>query len=594
MPSALAHHDPDAPLDLPSRRRLLESVAARGSTEVAAVTLPGLLVWAHGRDGGDVGLLLLWWAGFVAFAVVVFVLRRRFQAHIAAHGDAVTERWERVFRGLSLLNGACWSVPVFLTMHDGSHEFKLLLYLALCGVLASAASFLGPVPGMFVRFFAGCYLPLLAAVVWVFPERWPIVLPLTLIYGVVICRHAWGTRHFVRQQIALERDRAALADQYRLARDRAELALAEKQRFLSTASHDLRQPVHAMGMLVEAALARNTDGGLAPVLVDVQRCTRSLTVMFDALLDLSRIEAGTFSPTFAAVSLEDLFEEVATVFGPDAQGRGLQLRLKLPRRRPPLVRGDPTLLRQITFNLVQNALRYTQRGGVLAAVRPRGDGWRLEVRDTGTGVAAEDRARIFSPFFRSSRADAGTAPGTPPARGLGLGLAVVARCAELMGARFGFDSTPGRGSVFWVDLPAMALTLPSGPPRPKEALGALSGRCLLVDDDLDVGAGWSALLGTWGLDTRVTRSRAEALACLEAGFAPDAILCDLRLAGDHCGYALLQELLDRCPSARGAMVSGEFDAPELVRAEDEGHLVFRKPVEPDLLHAVLARWLSPA
>lgn len=145
--------------------------------------------------------------------------------------------------------------------------------------------------------------------------------------------------------------------------------------------------------------------------------------------------------------------------------------------------------------------------------------------------------------------------------------------------------------MFWVDLVAV----PSHAPSPSRAGvpgdASLRGRCLLVDDDPQIGAGWSALLTAWGVTPRVARSAAEARACLDEGFVPDGILCDLRLGNERDGFALLQELLARCPQARGAMVSGEFDAPELVQAEEDGYLVFRKPLEPAELHAVLVNWM---
>ena len=586
MPMAFVFPRPSAepPLDPSSRRRLLESMASRGSSEVAALVVPGCLVWAVSRYM-PIASMLVWWAVFGVFALVLLDRRRRFHADVAARGDAAADRWEPVFQRLAVVNGLCWVVPVYLTLKVPSYEFKLLLYLVLAAVIASAATFLAPLPGVFFRFFAGCYAPLAVAVVWMFPTRWPFILPLTLLYGVVICRHAWGTRGFVRQQLALERERAELAERYRGARDRAEHALAEKDRFLSTASHDLRQPVHAMGMLVEAALARNTDDGLAPVLQDVRRAARSLTGMFDALLDLSRIEAGTSAATRVAVPVRELFDDAVTVFGGDASARGLALRYRLPRREEAVVSGDPTLVRQVVFNLLQNALRYTQRGGVLLGLRSRADQWRIEVWDTGSGVAAEDRGRIYSPFFRGPEARSRVTAGH------GLGLAVVARSAELMSAGYGFASEPGRGSCFWIELPKTEAV--AAPPTGGVfgRVRSLAGRCLLVEDDPQVGPAWLGLLATWGATARLARDRAQAVQCLEAGFDPDVILCDQRLAAGESGFDVLKTLLAQCPRARGAMVSGELDTPELDEAEEEGYLVFRKPVEPDVLHAVLSRWL---
>ena len=572
------------PRDLASRRRLLESIASRGSTEAAALVIPGFLVWAASRSMSP-WPLVAWWAGFAVFAAVAFRLRRAFRADVARRGDAAVPRWEPVFGRLALVNALAWSLPLAVSFGGASYEFKLLLYLVLAAVTASAATFLAPLPGMFVPFLAGCMGPAVAAVPWVFPQRWPVILPLTVLYTVVIARHAWGTRQFMLQQLALERERAALAEQYRVARDRAEHALAEKDRFLSTASHDLRQPVHAIGMLVEAALAGNRDASLAPVLQDVQRASRSLTGMFDALLDLSRVEAGTAAADRVPIPLRDLFEDAAALFGRDAAARGLTLRHRLPAGNDTAVLGDPTLLRQVVFNLLQNAVRYTPRGGVLLGVRPRAGQWRIGVWDTGTGVAMADPSPIYSPFYR------GPAARTGGAAGHGLGLAVVARSAERMGAGYGFESVPGRGSCFWVELPRAQGAADLSANGVFGRVRSLAGRCLLVEDDPQAGPAWVGLLATWGATARLARDAAQAGQCLDAGFDPDVILCDLRLAGRESGFALLQALLARCPGARGALVTGELSSPVMDEAEEEGYLVFRKPVEPDVLHAVLARWL---
>ena len=580
--------DAAAPREMAVRRRVLEMMATRRSSEIAALVIPAVLVLFHLRSA-DAWLLGVWWVCFMALASGLFVMRRRFHDDAASEDGVLVPRWERIFELMGLVYGFAWSMPIFITLGSASYEFKLLLYLVLCAVTASASTYLSPVPSVFVRFFIGCFVPLTVAVYWVFPQHWHYLLPLSLLYGLVICRHAKGTRDFVLHQVALEQRAAALARQYQAAQEKAEWALSEKSRFLSTASHDLRQPVHALGMLTEAAALRNADPQIQPLLQDMRGCVRSLTLMFDALLDLSRLEDGSFATYPADVAVRTVFDEVATVFGPDAAHRGLALRFHLPRRRHAVVHGDPALLRQMVFNLTQNALRYTRTGGVLLGVRRRGGRWRIEVWDTGAGVAPADRDRLYAPFFR----------GGPPARptaGYGLGLAVVARTAELSDVRYGFESTPARGSCFWLDIAAAARD-DAAPVRPAEALrsraGTLSGNCLLVEDDPQVAAAWSNLMEGWGVTTRVADNGPQAFAYLDEGFVPAAILSDQNLASGERGYALLQALLQRCPQACGAMVSGEHAAADLLEAEEAGYLVFRKPMDPEQLYAVLARWLAP-
>ena len=195
----------------------------------------------------------------------------------------------------------------------------------------------------------------------VFPDHWIYVLPLALLFGLAIYRHAHTAHHFFVQQIALEEKGVRLAENYRQAKNLAERALNDKSRFLATASHDLRQPVHAMGFLVEAISSRNKDATLAPVLRDLKQSVRSVNIMFTSLLDLSRIEGGHVSAKVRAVELQPIFEDVVTIFREEARSRGLDLRERLSERAL-LARGDATLLRRCLINLAQNGLRYTSQG----------------------------------------------------------------------------------------------------------------------------------------------------------------------------------------------------------------------------------------
>jgi signal transduction histidine kinase/CheY-like chemotaxis protein len=376
------------------------------------------------------------------------------------------------------------------------------------------------------------------------------------------------------------------------AKQQADDALRDKSLFLATASHDLRQPVHAMSMLVEAIALRNRNEAIAPLIVDLKTSMSAMNQLFNALLDLSRLEAGGQTASPVPVVLQQIVGEVARMFREQASTSGLALRLRLPRRGA-VVMTDPLLLRQALVNLTNNAIRYTPQGRVLISVRPRGGDWVIEVWDTGIGIAAGEEQQVFSPYFRSQHA------WRRDSAGHGLGLAVVARCAQMMGATYGFQSRLGKGSRFWLRLPAGPA--PGEPDIPVTervravdpgTLGPLQGRCLVLDDDPQVLKAWQAMLEGWGIDLRLATNAAEALAHLDAGFVPAAIFCDQRLRSGESGFDILRALLARCPQASGAMVSGELDSEALEAAEDEGYLVLRKPLEPASLHTILAHWLG--
>jgi signal transduction histidine kinase/CheY-like chemotaxis protein len=602
---------------LQQRQRLLLSIASRGSSEAAALIIPGIVVWLQRHETGAFQApLLLWWLGMAFMACVFVGLRRQLRRDLgaavpSAELPARLQRWERVMGRMALLNAGSWALAIPLT-HGSGHEFRLFIYLVLCGVVASAATFLAPASAVFKRFFGVLYGAMLLAVVWYFPNRGLYLLPLLMLYGATIARHAWGARQLMLQQWAQERDRQLLAERYLAAKEQAEQALEAKSRFLSAASHDLRQPLHALGLLVETARQRNADGALAGVLDDAQACAQSLGTMCNDLLDLSRLENGTWELRAQVMDLRILLGDATRLFAAEARQRGLVLRWRVARGMDSLVRADEALLRQMVFNLLHNALRYTQRGGVLLAARVHGGGWRIEVWDTGLGIAAEDRPHVFAPHFRARSGQAARRAAQPAADHLpgvssqGLGLAVVAAAARRMGVDHGLLSTPGRGSCFWLQLPSSlnvqaALPQSEGPSEGPQAQAQaqarpplLQGRCWVVDDDAQVARALAGLLRDWGLQVDVAATGREVADWLAAGQHPDFVLCDHHLAQGENGFALLQNVLAQSPQAAGALLSGESSPALEQEAQELGYLLLRKPVDPLALLALLQRRLAVA
>lgn len=545
----------------------------------------GLLLLREGGDPTGWGI----WGGFYLPSVWgMWRLHRRYRTQQRA--GMPMERlawWQRRIQVLAACHGLALALTVLLPGGDASYDYMLLLHATLIGIGAANAGQMTASMPVYRAFFYSLSTVLLP-MPWTFPEHWTFIVPMSLVMSVVLLRSAGNAHRFFVRQVVLEERSRDLAHRYREASQAAHSALEEKNRFLSTAAHDLRQPVHAMGLLAEAIALRSQGQPAMEALVAQWRLSmRSVSQMFDALLDLSRIESGTMALRPAPVALAPLLADLHAQFLADAHDRQLALRLRLPPADATVL-ADPVLLRQSLSNLLQNALRYTPRGGVLLGARRRGAQWRIEVWDTGVGVALEDQSRIYEPYFRPEQA------WHVHQSGHGLGLAVVARCATLMQAGLGLQSRLGRGSCFWLALPATAapeVALSARPGPASGAAGPLQGRCLVLDDDPQVLAAWTRLLAAWGVDARMASDARSAMAHLDAGFEPHAILCDQRLRSGESGLEVLGVLLERCPGAAGALVSGEFDAPELAQAEADGYPVLRKPVDVDTLHAVLAQWL---
>lgn len=245
----------------------------------------------------------------------------------------------------------------------------------------------------------------------------------------------------------LERDVARQTEQIRAARDAAVAAAHAKSRFLAHASHDLLQPLDAIGMFAAVLERTGTPERQAAVLRDLRGALRSMKAILSAIIELSRLESGAISPAPAAFSLTELLEQVAAQMRPLAAAKGLELRLHL---RPLAVRTDPVLLERVVRNITANAVRYTRAGGVLIGCRQRGGRTAITVYDTGPGIAAADRARIFEEFTQLDD------PARDRSEGIGIGLAIVERLARLLGADIQLRSRPGRGTAFTVLLPVSA------------------------------------------------------------------------------------------------------------------------------------------
>jgi signal transduction histidine kinase/CheY-like chemotaxis protein len=369
----------------------------------------------------------------------------------------------------------------------------------------------------------------------------------------------------------------------RAAKEEADRSNVAKSRFLAVASHDLRQPLHALGLFVGALDDRVHEPGARELVCKIQESMRALEEMFDALLDVSRLDAGVMDVGVADVSLLPLLQRLESEFEPLARRKGLRLRV-VPSRL--VVQSDPVLLSRILQNLISNAVRYTDRGRIVVGCRRRGATVRLEVADSGRGIAPERRREIFEEFHRLEREpDRG-------GEGLGLGLSIVERLARLLDHRIDVDSTPGRGSVFAITVPrvsregrASERETPSLPVQ----LGGVS--VLIVDDDSTVLDATRQQLERWGCRVRAAPSAAEA--CdpdrLSAA-APDVIVADYQLDGGATGVeaiAAIRVMLGR--SVPALLLTGSTSPEALGAARAGGFPLLRKPLAPAKLRAALTQ-----
>ncbi|MFO1317912.1 MAG: ATP-binding protein [Burkholderiales bacterium] len=371
----------------------------------------------------------------------------------------------------------------------------------------------------------------------------------------------------------------------RAARDAAETANRAKTRFLAAASHDLRQPLHALGLFAARLSDRTRDPEDAALVQRITTSVASLESLFSALLDISRLEAGVVAADARALALDPLFERLANDFAPEAIEKGLRLAV-VPTTCA--VHSDPVLLERILRNLVANALRYTSEGGVVVGARRRGGHVSIEVWDSGPGIAPEHLDRVFEEFYQVGN------PERDRSRGLGLGLAIVRRLARLLGHDVDVASQPGRGSVFRLRVPAARATAIAPPaPAPMPLADPLAGkRVLVIDDEEAVREGMRQTLVAWRC-TPMIAADADAAVAACAGNPPDAMVVDFRLPEGRSGIDAIDTV--RAAVGRGVpaiIVSGESTSDQIGRIRDAGFTLLHKPVAPARLRAALSHLLA--
>ncbi|HEX4896631.1 MAG TPA: ATP-binding protein [Solimonas sp.] len=412
---------------------------------------------------------------------------------------------------------------------------------------------------------------------------------LGLAFTTTLLSQAKGTYLVFRESFAMRQERLELSAQLQAALADAEAANAAKTRFLAAASHDLRQPVHALSMFTAALRRRPMESRTATIAEQLDRAVRSLTIELDALLDISRLEADAVTRARAPVELQGLLSRMAAESAAFVAQKGLVCRTRCAEGL--WVRTHPELLQRILRNLLTNAVKYTVHGSVELYAESSDGKVRIGVLDTGPGIPPQEQARIFEEFYRVQ--------GEVPAEveSYGLGLAIVRRLATLAGLELHLESRLGWGSRFWLELEAItpppAAAPSSGaedadlaPERPGEI------RVLVVDDEPQPRLATQALLEALGFQVRVAACMRSAMA-LAGTLSPQLLLTDLRLDRHMEGLDLLAQVRRQLPGLAAVVLSGDTSPEALAATKAAGVELLHKPVTPQCLQEAIGRALAP-
>jgi signal transduction histidine kinase len=372
-------------------------------------------------------------------------------------------------------------------------------------------------------------------------------------------------------------------EQHDRARAAAESANRAKSQFLAAASHDLRQPLHALGLFAASLSDKERDPGVRTIVDSISASVEALEALFTELLDISKLDAGVIQPSLTSFSLKPILDRLRADYEPVAREKGVRLSIRPSRAR---VYSDATLLERIMRNLIVNAIRYTDKGGVIVGCRPRGDAYALEVRDSGVGIPADKLDRIFEEFYQVGN------PERDRRKGLGLGLAIIKRIEQLLGYKVEVSSRVGQGSLFRFTVPR-AYTEQLGQPTVKQSTSAadrLQDKCIVViDDEFAVREGMKALLSGWGCDVIVADSLSEAVERIgEHALKPNAIIADYRLREGATGIEAIQSLHNEFGrDIPAVLITGDISPDRIRESQERGYRQLHKPVPAAILRAAL-------
>jgi signal transduction histidine kinase/CheY-like chemotaxis protein len=458
------------------------------------------------------------------------------------------------FRLLNVLYGAVWGLLIWVGMYqETSDALSIFINTVINGVAIATLILLSPVPGVFSAFIWAEYLS-------VIPRYFYLggITNYSLSIAAVACvlilqRLVRNIYASLKESFDLRHENTGLLELLTQESHKTKLAFKEaveahlaKSRFLAAASHDLRQPIHALGLYHELLSRKNTAPELKGILKSAVTVTQSFSGMLDALLDYSRIEAGAVQPQIQTFKLQNLIDKLEPEFAPQANAKDLYYRT---RESDFLVASDPALMELIFRNLISNAIRYTQQGGILVACRSKGDFVSVQIWDTGVGIAESEQECIYEEFRQIDN------PERDRAKGLGLGLAIVKGLVGLLGLRIQLKSQWGRGSVFSVLIPKSQADDQVLQPKPIKALSEFGKiRVLAIDDDAFVRDAIRQILFEMGCECDVVANLNEAKVSAEKQ-RPDVILSDYMLRENRSGIQAIKQLREAFGAGIPAVVT---------------------------------------
>ncbi|MCE3273591.1 MAG: hypothetical protein K0S57_3988 [Ramlibacter sp.] len=564
--------------------RLIELLAEQNRRVPLPIALLMVIVAALGVQVLPDWIPLAW----LALALGMLLVRWRLLARLPLQVDRPASERVRTAGFMSLASGSTLSLTLFAfpMLSDAERSFITLLMLGL------ATGAVGTTAGRRILFLpyvlpmAGP-LPLLWAIhPGPTPTGWTelsvgllLLLYLWVLFG--LAGNAWRT---FTESVRIRFQERALNEKLTDALAQANQANQAKTRFLAAASHDLRQPLHTIGLLVAALSLRQIEGRDREVVDLLSQVTVALSEQLDQLLDISKLDAGVVAPAWKVVDLGEMLRMHHAEMRAAIEAKGLRAVLDTPTGVR--CRTDPALVLRVLRNLTENAVKFTERGSVTLRLRVEGATARVSVEDTGRGIPPAEREMVFEEFYQVGN------PERDRSKGLGLGLSIVRRFCKLLGIGVDLRSDVGRGTTVSLALPLHGQGGPLPAPGAPARVHSFAGRTVLVvDDERSVRIGMRVLLEELGCRCLEASAGEEALQQARS-HKPDVILADLRLRNGETGIAVIAQVVAAVGPTPALLISGDTAPDRLLEAQRAGITLLHKPVGLPALQEELARVLE--
>ncbi len=534
------------------------------------------VVWQH----VPLSLSISWFVASYLVAFLRYALIVKVRSIPLEHLDA--DYWGRLLTLSSLASGCLWGLAAVVFFVPDSLGVQLYIYLTVLAMTSMTMILYAYWISAYYAFAIPSLAGVFASLVIEGSTEYYAFSVLTVLFAGVVLQVARNQQLLANESLELRFKQTELLEELKLQKEAAEAANLSKSKFLAAASHDLRQPLHSIGLFT-AALGNRSSGSAERALIEnIDSAVLSLDSLLNSLLDISKLDAGVISPQFEHIDLDSVIQGLASEYEPQARAKGLSWKVNASSA---VIYSDPSLLDTVLRNLISNAIRYTDKGSIAIHCQPEDEEVTLKVVDTGVGIPALSQKDIFQEFFQLSN------PSRDSAKGVGLGLAIVERLARLLGIEINLVSEPDAGTEF-------ALKLPPGDRErikqlnnaqqvaPHDGSGTL---VMVIDNNPEVLVGMKALLKSWHYKVLCVANERKALRAVSLiGRLPSVVLADYQLDDGVTGVEVLNSLSAQVGAPFDAIIlTGDTSQKCILDAHKNHYKVLHKPVAPGKLRAML-------